>query len=260
MTAGRDHRILALARRAAALAALGALASPAGAAGRQLLTIWTIDGNAPSGSTFEAAREDYVFKQRLLPSGLVELGPVPAEAAAAAGVSEGQQLVEVKSDVPVYCDANVRAQKLIGHAQPCFVDADSDGRFEGLFLTSSVTKGILTLQGSRPKQPRAIAPIAYRRVEPDAFRQKLFVGLQYRGNANLVGNHIFEIRYGSDEQTGSLTDRILHKKTDIPGSHDMMGGRFTILAATPRGIRVRIDQPIPSQPFSVVQTTTYRFY
>jgi hypothetical protein len=260
MRARSDRRRSIVTKAAIVLIAFGVQGSPAGASGRGLSTIWTIDPAPAPADAFEAAPGDYIIKQRLLPLGLVELGAVTAETASATGLSEGQQLVEVKSDAPVFCDPAIRSKKLIGHAQPCLVDADSDGRFEGLFLTSSVTKGILTFQGDRPKQARPIPAVPYRRLDPGAFKQNLFLGLQYRGNANVFGNHIFEIRFGSEEESGSLTRRLLHKKSEIPGAHDFMGGRFTILEATPRGIRVRIDRPMPSQPFAVVQTTTYRIY
>lgn len=235
-------------------------AQPAVSAGRQLMTLWTIEEGAAPSDVRELRSGDYVMRQRLLPLGLAEL----TEGTATAGlpdVEQGSQLIELQGgDAAVFCDPVIRPKKLIGHAQLCLVDADRDSRFEGMFLTTSVTKGILTIQGKRPKSPRAIPPVAYRRVDPANFKADLFVGLQYRGNANLLGNHIFEVRYGSAERTGSLSKRIAHKKAEIHGSREFMGGRFTILDAFGETIRVRIDKPMPAQPFGVLQTTTYRFY
>jgi len=244
----------------ALIAALFVLSSPAVAADRFFMTVWMIDDRDPLPGTRELRPGDFVFKQRLLPAGLAQLAP-GVSSQGIPGLEDGTQLVELQSrDALVFCDPVIRPKKLVGHAQTCLVDADRDGRFEGLFLTSSVTKGILTIQGKRPKTAKAIAPIAYRRLDPTEFNEDLFVGLQYRGNANLVGNHVFEIRFGSAEEMGSLTRRLLHKKGDIPGSKEVMGGRFTILGSTPQGIDVRLDRPFPRQPFGVVQTTTYRVY
>lgn len=202
-------------------------------------------------------REDYILRQRLLPSGLAALSGNVEEA----GLVAGSQLIEIRSpDALVFCDPVPRAQKLVGHAQPCLVDADKDGRFEGLFLTSSATKGILTVQGSRPKTPRAIVPIAYRRLDVTAFGLPLFVGVQYRGNANPAGNHIFQINYGSDASVGSLTDRFVVGKTDLPATRMPFGAQFDLLAQSSGSIRVRVTKTIPAQPFAVVKTTTYRVY
>lgn len=237
-------------------AALLAGASSASAADRTLMTTWMVgDSLIPAGSG-EVKRGDYVLKHRLLPMGLVELVSGGVE-----GMVPGKQLVEVRGgDALVFCDAEIRGQKLVGHAQPCLVDADRDGRFEGVFLTTSVTKGILTIQGKRPKLAKPIPPAAYRRVDPAAYKDALFVGLEYRGNANLVGNHVFQVNYGSADKTGSLTERITRKGDKLPAPVAFMGGQFTILSQTPDEIRVRIDRLLPREPFGVSQTTTYRIY
>ena len=248
------------ARKLAIAAAFVVAPASAMAADRTVTTLWMIEDRGAAGETREVRRGDFVFKQRLLPTGLAELEMDPASPQVA-GLADGMQLVELQSrEGLVFCDPVIRPQKLIGHGQRCLVDGDRDGRFEGLFLTTSVTKGILTIQGKRPKAPRAVGPIAYRRVDPTEFKTELFVALEYRGNANPLGNHVFEINFGSAERTGSLTGRLIHKKGDIPGSKEVMGGRFTILETTPDGLRVRIDKPLPSQPFGVIQTTTYRIY
>lgn len=238
---------------------LGA-AAPAAAENRGLTSMWTIEEAPPPAATLEVAREDYVLKQRLLPTGLVELTAAPGTGGPE-GFQAGSQLIEIRAgEALVFCDPAIRPQKLIGHAQYCFVDADRDGRLEGAFLTSSVTKGILTLQGNRPKSPKGIAPLAYRRIDPAQFSLPLFVGLQYRGSANIGSDHVFEIRYGGPDQTDTITRRIVYKKENVPGAMDFMGGRFTILSAAEGKIRVHVDRAMPTQPFAVMQTTTYRIY
>ena len=129
-----------------------------------------------------------------------------------------------------------------------------------MFLTTSTTKGILTIQGNRPKTPRAIAPVTYQRLDVTAFALSLFVGVQYRGNANPAGNHVFQINYGSDTSVGSLTDRFVVGKTTLPASQTPFGAQFDLLAQIPEGIKVRVTRTIPPQPFGVLKTTIYRFY
>lgn len=229
---------------------------------RSLNTVWMIEGSADIPKEMELKPRDYVFRQRLLPTAVAQTEGV-GEGAPIAGVTDKTQLVEVKSlGVAVFCDPLVRAQKLIGHAQPCFVDADNDGRFEALFMTSSVTEGLLNIQGNRPKKPRAITPVTYKRLAADKFERQLFFGIQYRGNANVVSSHVFEYNFGDigAAEKDAITNRFVVKRDELPVKRDVMGGSFTILSESTDGIVVRIDKPLPSQPFGVFQTTTYRFY
>ncbi|MGZ8997576.1 MAG: hypothetical protein ACXW2T_01845 [Allosphingosinicella sp.] len=244
-------------RVAALAAALIGLSSQA-AAQRGMMTVWNVEAAEARPDPFQVGPNDYVIRQRLLPMGLAELtGAAPGLGA----MTAGKQLIELQGGgAAIFCDPVIRAKKLLGHAQLCLIDADRDGRFDSYFETSSVTKGIVTIQGSRPKRPTALEPVAYRRIDPRQFDQQLFLGVQYRGNANIFGNFVFEIRYGSEGQMGSLTRRILHKKANLPGSTDVLSGRFSILESGSGGIKVRIDTPLPPQPFGIFQTTTYRIY
>ncbi len=241
---------------ALALLLLG-LASQA-AAQRGVMTVWNVEAAEARPEPFRIGPNDYVIRQRLLPMGLAEL------AAAAPGLealTAGKQLIELQGGgAAIFCDPVIRARGVFGKAQLCLMDADRDGRFESWFEAGSVTKGIVTIQGRPPKRPTALAPVAYRRIDPRQFDQQIFLGVQYRGNANVFGNFVFEIRYGSEGQMGSLTRRILHKKANVPGSTDVLGGRFSILESGSGGILVRVDTPLPPQPFGVIQTTTYHIY
>jgi hypothetical protein len=233
------------------------LSSQAGAQ-RGVMTVWNVEAVEARPEPFQIGPSDYVIRQRLLPMGLAELtGAAPG----LTGLTSGKQLIELQGGgAAIFCDPVVRAKKFFGHAQLCLMDEDGDGRFEAYFEAGSVTKGIVTIQGSRPKRPTALEAVAYRRIDPRQFAQQLFLGVQYRGNANVFGNFVFEIRYGSEGEMGSLTRRILHKKANVPGSTDVLGGRFSILEAVSGGIRVRIDAPLPPQPFGILQTTTYHIY
>lgn len=201
-------------------------------------------------------REDYVLKQRLLPTGLVALSGDANEA----GLAAGSQLIEIRSPgALVFCDPVARPQKLLGHAQPCLVDANSDGLLEGLFFTTSATKGILTIQGNRPRAPRAIVPVPYQRLDVNSFAKTLFLGLQYRGNANPAGNHVFQVNFGSDNSIGALTQRFVVEKALLPATRQPLGAQFALIEDSPTDIRVRVLKTIPVQPFAVVMTKTYTF-
>jgi hypothetical protein len=240
------------------LAALtAALSVPALAGDRSVQNVWTIQEDPSFLGERTLGREDYVLKQRLIPSGLAALASNVDEA----GLVVGSQLIEVRSrDTVVFCDPVLRAQKMLGHAQPCLVDADNDGRFEGLFFTTSATKGILTIEGNRPKTPRAIVPVPYKRLDVTAFNIPLFVGVQYRGNSNPVGNHVFQINYGSDASVGSLTERFVVGKANLPATRMPFGAEFSLLSGTSEGIQVRVIKAIPTQPFTIMKTTSYRIY
>ncbi len=241
-------------------AALTLIASPAIAGDRQLTTVWMIEEAPVSPEEREVVREDFVIRQRLMPVGVAQLTAVDLPSGIDASLSAAQ-LVEIRTpNALVFCDPEIRSQKPIGHAQSCFVDADRDGRFEAMFLTSSVTKGLLTIQGNRPKNPKAITPIPYKRLLPEDFKAEYFVGVQYRGNANPAHNHVFEINFGTQGKMGALSDRFIIKRSEIPGSRTPFGGQFTILSENQTGIKIRVDRPFPSQPFGIVQTTTYRIY
>ena len=234
--------------------------APVDASDRNLATVWTIADDLSLPVERDLLREDFVIKQRLMPTGVAQFVDQGAASAIDPALASAQ-LVELKSTgVVVFCDPEIRGQKAIGHAQPCFVDTDSDGRFESMFFTSSVTKGLLTVQGNRPKNSKPILPIAYRQTPIEDFKPQYFVGIQYRGNANIFGNHIFEINYGSKEKMGSLTERFLVKKNEIPAMRTPFGGKFTLLSEFAGGIRIRVDKPFPKQHFGIVQTTTYRVY
>jgi hypothetical protein len=229
---------------------------------RTMKTIWTIEASTSTPTAQKLKPRDYIFRQRLLPTAIAQIDGI-ALGVSIEGVTNETQLVEIQSaGAAVFCDPVVRAQKLIGHAQPCFIDGDNDGRFEGLFMTTSVTEGLLNIQGNRPKKPRAILPVTYKKLASDQFKRQLFFGIQYRGNANVLSNHVFEYNFGdlNTVEKDSITNRFIVKRNELPMKMDIMGGSFTLMSESADGIVVRIDKTLPSQPFGVLQTTTYRFY
>lgn len=236
------------------------VSGPAVADPRDLASLYVIQpGDVPAG-TRELSSGDYVVKQRLLPTGLAELAE-PVTLKPGATVPAGTQLVEVQAEAAaVRCVAERAAQKMIGHAQPCFVDADRDGRFESWFSTSSTTKGILTITGRVPKQPTMLdTPVAYRTIDPALHKPELFVGIQRRNYFNIYGRENFMIVFGHEGETSELTTPQWVKSAQMPKELGIMGARFTALSETAGKMQVRVDAAMPKQPFGVTVTTTYTF-
>lgn len=244
------------------LLALAAAASAANAEpSRRMSTVYEIQpGAAPEGER-ELASKDWVLKQALLPKGLAELTE-PAELKPGEPILPvGLRLIAVDSEVAVVrCVAARQPQKLVGHAQPCFVDADRDGRFEAHFFTTSDVAALLTISGRVPKSPRPLArPVAYRDIDPVFNDPPLFVGIQRRNYFNIYGRENFMIVFGSEGDTGEITAPVWIKAKELPKELQVMGARFTALGEAAGRLRVRVDAAMPRQPFGISTTTTYMF-
>ena len=240
--------------------ALLALPSIAGGQSRNLQSMWIIQPTAvPAGERLLASGE-FVLRQRLLPSGLAEL-----EAPLTIGdetLAAGTQLVEARtSGLKVFCVPAVPKQKLIGASfQPCMIDSDADGAFEGWFNAMSQTKSILMLTGKYPKKPKAIAATRYREVAPATMRDEYFVAIERRNYFNIYSRESFMIAYGHGDEVERLTAPISFKSEEMPRELTVLGSRFTALSEQDGKMLVRVSQAMPTQPFAVVTTTSYTFY
>jgi len=247
---------------ASAAIALSLLALPSVAEGqsRNLQSMWVIQPAAvPAGERLLASGE-FVLKQRLLPTGLAEL-EVPLSIGDET-LPAGTQLVEARtSGVKVFCVPAVPKQKLVGASfQPCLIDADADGAFEGRFNAISQTKSILMLTGKYPKKPRAIAATRYRQVPPATMRDEFFVAIERRNYFNIYSRESFMIAYGRDDQLERLTAPVSFKSEEMPRELTVLGSRFTALSEQDGKMLIRVTQAMPMQPFAVATTTSYSFY
>lgn len=235
-------------------------AAPAGAQSRDLSTLWVIVPSAPPAGERTLAGGEFVLKQRLLPLGLAELA---ADATlGAATLPAGTQLIEAQTEgAKVFCASEVAKQKLIGAAfQPCLVDEDGDGDFEGWFSGVSQTKGLLTLAGRRPKKPKLLGETRYTVVPPTTMRDVYFVAIERRNFFNIYSRESFMIAFGHEGQIERLTTPASFKSAEMPKELTVMGARFTALREADGKMTVRVDRAMPAQPFGVVKTTTVRFY
>lgn len=232
---------------------------PAAAQDRAMSTAWFIQPTPVPEGERDLAGGEFVLKQRLLPMGLAELSAPLSLGKESLPV--GSQLIEVKTDgARIYCQPRIARQKLLGHAQLCLVDGDSDGRFDGQFRTTSQTKGLLTIGGNRPKSPKAITPVAYAQVDPATLRDEYFVAIERRNFFNIYSLESFMIAFGRDGELERITAPVNFKSAEMPKDVEILGARFTALSEAAGKMKVRMHTAMPPQPFGVVKTTSYSFY
>lgn len=235
-------------------------ASPAWAQSRDLATIWVVQPSPPPAGERKLAGGEFVLKQRLLPLGLAELASdVQLDSTT---LIAGTQLIQAQTEgAKVFCTTTVAKQKLIGAGfLPCLVDEDGDGDFEGWFSGVSQTKGLLTLSGRRPKKHKALAETRYTVVPPVTMRERYFVAIERRNYFNIFSRESFMIAFGRESEMERLTTPVSFKSSEMPKEITVMGARFTALGEADGKLTVRVDRAMPVQPFSVVKTTSVRFY
>lgn len=250
-----------MARLSSSIILAGALAgTSATAQDRVMRNLWLIQPAPAPENEKDYASGDYVLKQRLLPSGLVELGQSAQLGGSA--LTAGTQLVEIQSGAgKIYCMPAVPKQKLIGASfQPCLVDEDADNDFDGWFNGVSQTKGLLSIAGNRPRKLKPVDAVPYATVDPATLRLDCFVGIERRNYFNIYSLESFMIAFGCGEAVERLTTPVSFKSTEMPREVNVLGARFTALSEAEGKMRIRVVAPMPYQPFGVVTTTTYRFY
>lgn len=242
--------------------ALCLLACPSmsSAQSRDVRSMWVIQPVAvPAGEQLFSSGE-FVLKQRLLPAGLAELeAPVTIRDEI---LPAGTQLVKAQtSGATVFCVPEVPKQKLIGAAfQPCLIDMNGDGAFEGWFNAVSQTKSMLMLTGRYPREPRAITAVRYREVAPAMMREEYFVAIERRNYFNIYSRESFMIVFGRDDRLERLTSPVSFKSEEMPRELTVLGSRFTALSEQDGKMLIRVSQAMPMQPFAVSTITTYSFY
>jgi hypothetical protein len=234
---------------------------------REMTTVWMVQPAEPTAGELEVKARDLILKQKLLPSGLAQLTDSFQDAGGKRSLGSGTQLFEVKSDVPIYCVAGLREpggfeKFMTGGAsrQFCLIDMDSDRRFDAYFETGSMVPGLPTIAGKRPKKPKAMSPVGYEVVEPSTIEKSFWIGIEYQGKPLIYDRRNFAISFGSESGKGSMTDWVYTSGSAYPLTKQLLGASFTVLGVNGDKLKVRIDQPMPPQPFGVVHSVSYRFY
>ncbi len=248
-----------------ALAALSP--ATAGAQSREIETVWNILPVDAQPGPVTVASGTMVWTQALAPEGLVVL----AQDAALSGkgkivLQSGARLIKARAGVPVYCDVDAHkagaAESFLmgtmGERTACLIDADRDGRFDGYFTNKVQFEGFPIARGKYPNKPDAIVPVAYRETDAASLSNEYRVGIEYRGDANLAGAHLFRVAFSGPKDKSALSDWVSVPGKGLPQSREVLGARFTVLSEDGPQVQVRIERTMPAQPFEVVRTVVFK--
>ena len=238
--------------------------------------VWIIEPSSDeTASEITVSDGEYIVKQRLLPIGLATLdSDLNVTTGSTFFLRNRAQIIQVPTqNSKLYCATEsliISTESLISPTdltlQPnkspfilCLHDSDSNGRLDQAF-SMPVSKSGVVMQGNLPKKYQSI-DVGYSEVPITQFRGDYWVGIRYEQYFNIYGNRMLMTDFGGRGEKESLTafDTFKSKGT-YPRETGVLGGKFTILEANPKSIRVRIDKSLPLQSFSVVTNTTVRFY
>lgn len=222
---------------------------------RYITTPWIIAPGGALPGERALAGGDFVLKQRLLPMGLAELAaPVTM---GKSRFEAGTQFFKAKTDgVAVYCRPYAPDNTLVG----CLLDRDSDGDFDEWFDVVSQTKGLPSVAQKYTKKRKPVSEAAYRQVPVTRMSDVYFVAIERRNYFNIYSRESFMIVFGRDGATERLTQPISFKSDEMPKQLTILGAVFTAVAERDGKMVVTVERDMPLQPFSVVKTTSYRFY
>ena len=233
-------------------------------------TDWQVQG-AESIDIAEATASlrsgDLFMKRRLLPPRAARLDAPLLGVKGEELLPAGAELFGTKSDtVDIYCStaqkgAGIATQLLLGRTgqkQICLIDTDRDRDFDSFFKVAGEVKGLPSLYARTPKTLDRVNGLKYLPIDPIDMTQKYFVAIEYQGKPLLYDRRDFTVTFGSDEKKESLTRWIYTKGSNYPQSLMYLGGKFTILSENQGVLNVRIDRQIPSQPFGVIKSISFR--
>ncbi len=223
---------------------------------RHLRNSWIIQPVAPPQGEQALVSGDFVLKQRLLPTGLVELAD-RIEIDKLPTLPPGTQLVKVETpNDNVYCQPSALEESFMRGLHLCFVDSDRDLRFEGWFPARSQTASILNIAGDRPKMPKALPDIAYHDVDTVKMTDVFFIGIERRNYFNIFSAESFMIAFGKDGSLSRITAPVAFKSREMPKQIAILGARFTALSEKDGKMIVSVDEAMPRQPFGIFTTRT----
>jgi hypothetical protein len=235
-----------------------AIAGPVTAAeepSRYITTPWIIAPVRTLPGERTLAGGDFVLKQRLLPMGLAELaGPVTM---GKNRFEVGTQFFKAKTDgVAVYCRPYAPDDALVA----CLLDRDTDGDFDEWFDVVSQTKGLPSVAQKYTKKRKPVSEAAYRQVPVTSMIDEYFVAIERRNYFNIYSRESFMVVFGREGTIERLTAPVSFKSDEMPKQLTILGAVFTAVAERDGKMVVTVQRDMPVQPFSVVKTTSYRFY
>lgn len=239
---------------------------------REYQAVWVIAPSEQPLGPRSVNDGEYVFRNRLLPLGLVRLQTPAAKADGEIIVPAGAQLFAVLTEgPPIYCVAGRReadrmVQALIGggvNRQLCLVDMDRDQDFDGWFRSGNQVRGVPNFAGHRPRELEPVSGAAYERLRPDEMEIQYHVGVRYEGTVGLLSRRrtpVFAIVYGTEDSLGMLTEQVRPQRDSDPFVVTPLGAEFVVNERRGDTIDIDVRRNVPPQPFGVVQTVTYTYY
>lgn len=260
-------------------------------------THWTISGpveiplrlvdGAPAAPDTQMQAQPFRIDQgrvfmasRLLPRAAARLGADLRGADGRVLVAAGSELFSLDAGrVTMFCTVHARtsilgspnsiASALFGGAawgrggfkHICLIDETGDGTFEVWFRVNGLIRGLPSLSGRAPRNPESAGSVAYELVEPARMDTVYFVGIEYRGNNNLRGSEVFDVVVGIEGNMERVnTERTAITRQDLPYGREILGGRFSVVAAENDSVSVRIDQNFSTGQFGVVPVWRSYYY
>ncbi|CAA9540235.1 MAG: hypothetical protein AVDCRST_MAG91-3786 [uncultured Sphingomonadaceae bacterium] len=146
----------------------------------------------------------------------------------------------------------------IGERTACLIDGNADGIFDSHFGNKVQFEGFPIVRGKYPKKPGALQSLPYKETDPAVLSGSYTIAIQYRGDANLSGKHMFRTTFSGPKDKSALSQWTAIPGKGLPREASIMGSRFTILEELGPQVRLRVDRTMPEQPFQVIRTFSYR--
>lgn len=208
---------------------------------------------------------DTIIQQGVAPMGLAVLS-VDAPISKNKVVPAGTQLIQAKRglDFKLFCsavastDPNALGEILLGlkDTYVCFEDLNGDKQFDHFYKVNSLFKGLLVFNQKLGKAKPVSA--SYLFAEPEELEQEYSVAIAYSGKPLLYDRYNFATRFGTPERINSLSRPQYVSGKALPQQLRMQGAIIQVVEETKDGLKVKIDNGMQPQPFTVYQITTYR--
>jgi len=226
-----------------------------------LATVYDVQAApAPAGEQL-VARGEPLLEQPMRFRGLFELDgtvPVPAErprlAQGTSAPGAGSLLFEVKTGSAIVgCVLPSAAVPTAGQWLPCLVDANRDGRFEGLFFGRSADIPVPTVSGYVPlNRIMALAePVGYRRLDPAAPGEPLSVSIRHSNRFDLLRRSHIETWVQGPLGAGRLPGTVAFRPSGTPDDILVLNARLRLRSAPDRAIEVQVLEPMPPQALTM---------
>jgi hypothetical protein len=243
-----------------------ALAAPAAAEKSQKFhSLWFVEEAMPTPAEFDVREGDKFARTRLLPPGLavtsedikigLEANPIVPAGTQLFRLVSGSIYKPSLSAIGVFCEfSGIEGKRgFLGIDKPqirrCFVDQDNDGSFDGWFASYSCYAPFPAIAGKIADDYGKPEGGRYTSVDPKMIKGGPELALIANGIAPIDGKMKFGVVYGTGEYVPVFGG--VSSNTKIPNQKRVFGALFTMLEKRDKAMRIKIDSPIPAQPFAI---------